>query len=357
MAESKGKKSAKTKRISVFDVAKAANVSVATVSRAFNLPDLVRDDVRMRVIASAQRLGYTANPAAKALRSRKTHIVGTAIPTLDYAIFAKMINSFQDTFAQHGYMTIVLTTGFDNMKTFDKVKMLVDRGAEALLLVGEIQDPALKQFLKESPIPAITTYSYLPDEIIPSIGFDNYSASFSMRAYLADLGHTDFALIAAAPSGNDRQRARIAGYREFIETRGLSGADNILIRPHEIRAGADAIRMILKDYPETTTVVCTSDVAAFGALSECKRLGVRIPEDISITGFDDSDYDRYLDPPLTTIAVPAKEMGAVGANMLFEALTKDIPPRTVKLDSQLVVRKSACPPRSRRLIGMQGLGK
>ncbi|QDC01693.1 LacI family transcriptional regulator [Mesorhizobium sp. 8] len=350
MAANKSRKSSDTKRVSVFDVAKAANVSVATVSRAFNLPNRVRDDVRIRVIAEAQRLGYTANPSAKALRSRKTHIVGTAIPTLDYAIFAKMINSFQDRFSQNGYMTIVLTTGFDNKNIFERVKMLVDRGAEALLLVGAIEDPALRQFLKDTHIPTITTYSYLPDEIVPSIGFDNYGASFSILSYLADLGHTNFALIAASSSGNDRQTARIAGYKDFIKARNLSGADRILVRPHEIRAGADSVRVILKEYPETTAVVCTSDVAAFGALSECRRLGLRVPEDISITGFDDSDYDAYLDPPLTTIAVPAREMGSVGADMLFAALTTEDTPHAVKLDSQLIVRKSACPPRTHKII-------
>ncbi|CAM5187338.1 LacI family transcriptional regulator OS=Castellaniella defragrans OX=75697 GN=HNR28_000959 PE=4 SV=1 [Castellaniella defragrans] len=351
MAASKGEKPSNKKRVSVFDVAKAANVSVATVSRAFNLPNLVREDVRRRVIENARRLDYTANPAARALRSRKTHIIGTAIPTLDHAIFAKMINSFQDTFAQHGYMTIVSTTGFDNTKIFEKVKILVDRGAEALLLVGEIRDAALKRFLKETSIPAITTYSYLPNEIIPSVGFDNYSASFSVLGYLADLGHTHFALIAASTSGNDRQRSRIAGYKDFIEARGLVGADRVIIRPHEVRSGADAIRTLLKDYPDTTAVVSTSDVAAFGAVSECKRLGIQVPQDLSITGFDDSDYDRYLDPPLTTIAVPAKEMGSIGANVLFEALTTGGSPRSVKLDSQLVVRNSACPPRVKQLSG------
>ncbi len=351
MTTRKGKEPGSKKRASVFDVAKATNVSVATVSRAFNRPNLVREDVRIQVIENARRLGYTANPAAKALRSRKTHIVGTAIPTLDHAIFARMVNSFQDTFAQHGYMTIVSTTGFDNTRIFEKVKILYDRGAEALLLVGEVQDTALQQFLKKTSIPAVTTYSYLPNSLVPSVGFDNYGASVSVLEYLADLGHTNFVLIAASPLGNDRQRSRIAGYREFIEARGLCGADRVIIRPHEIRAGADAMQIILKDYRDTTAVVSTSDVAALGALSECRRVGIRVPQDMSVTGFDDSDYDRHLNPPLTTIAVPAKEMGSIGANVLLEALATDSSPRAVKLDSQLVVRKSACPPRVKQQLG------
>lgn len=334
------------KKAGVFDVAREAGVSVATVSRAFNLPDLVSEDVRRRVLATAQNLGYAANPAAKALRSRKTHIVGAAIPTLDYAIFAKMINHFQDSFAQHGYMTIVATTGFEHANVFEKVKTLVDRGAEALLLVGAIEDPALVSYLKQPHIPVVTTYSYLPDEIVPCIGFDNYAATQSAMEYLADLGHRNFAMVAGSPKGSDRQRARIAAYKDFVGSRNLHGAANIIIRNFTIRDGTEAIRAILDKYPETTAVVCNTDVMAFGALSESRRLGIRVPQDISIVGFDDAEYAAQLEPPLTTIAVPAEEMGRLAAEMLHSSLSSGEPPRFVRLDSHLIVRKSACPPRA-----------
>ncbi|RUW27118.1 LacI family transcriptional regulator [Mesorhizobium sp. M4B.F.Ca.ET.215.01.1.1] len=345
MPGKKTKQSKLKKRAGVFDVAREAGVSVATVSRAFNLPDLVSEDVRRRVLAISQRLGYAANPAAKALRSRKTHIVGAAIPTLDYAIFAKMINHFQDTFAQHGYITIVATTGFEHANVFEKVKTLVDRGAEALLLVGAIEDPALVRYLKEPHIPVVTTYSYIPEEIVPCIGFDNYAATQSAMEYLADLGHRNFAMIAGSPKGSDRQRTRIAAYKDFIGARQLEGEENIIIRDFTIRDGAEAMRALLVKYPDTTALVCNTDVVAFGALSESRRLGIRIPQDISVVGFDDAEYAAQLDPPLTTIAVPAEEMGRLSAEMLHMSLSTGESPRFVRLDSQLIVRKSACPPR------------
>lgn len=350
MPGKKTKQAKSDKRAGVFDVAREAGVSVATVSRAFNLPDLVSDDVRLRVLAIAQKLGYAANPAAKALRSRKSHIVGAAIPTLDYAIFAKMINHFQDAFAQHGYMTIVATTGFEHANVFEKVKTLVDRGAEALLLVGAIEDPALVHYLRKPHIPVVTTYSYIPEEIVPCIGFDNYAATQSAMEYLADLGHRNFAMIAGNPRGSDRQRSRISAYNDFITQRKLTGAANVIIRNFTIRDGAEAIRAVLEKYPDTTAVVCNTDVMAFGALSESRRLGIRIPQDISIVGFDDAEYAAQLDPPLTTIAVPAEEMGLVAAEMLQSSLATGEPPRFVRLDSHLIVRKSACPPRAMKQI-------
>jgi LacI family transcriptional regulator len=328
-------------RVSVLDVADEAGVSVATVSRAFNLPDVVSDDVRERVLDVAKRLGYSPNAAARALRSRKTHIVGALIPSLDYAIYARMVNAFQQSLSGHGYMTIVLTTGFDNRKIFDKVKLLVERGAEALVLVGAIEDPELREYLKDSALPTVTTYSHLPNEIVPSIGFDNARAVEQMVDHLADFGHREFAMVSSISDGNDRQRARISGYQTAIKRRRLLGGDRIFAHPYSIEDGAAALREIHKACPQATAIVCTSDVHAFGVLSECRRLGLRVPEDVSVTGYDDADYAARLYPSLTTISVPADEMGVAAASALHRALTKNRKPVGVQLETRLIVRESS----------------
>ncbi len=283
-------KKAQRERITVLDVAKKAGVSIATVSRSFTSPGVVREDVRNNVLEIAKKMGYSPNAAAKAFRLQKTHIVGAAIPTLDYAIFAKLISSFQDTLANFNYMTIVLSTGFDNTSILDKVKLLVDRGAEALLLVGGLEDEELRRYVKGLTIPIVTTYSYLPDEIVPSIGFDNYAATTSAMDYLLGLGHREFAMIAASPRGNDRQRARIQAYKDALQMAGAQGADRILIRPYTIEDGANAMRQIHDQYPSVTAVVCNADIFAFGALTECKAMGIAVPEQLSVTGFDDHDF-------------------------------------------------------------------
>lgn len=345
-------------RINVQDVAEKAGVSVATVSRAFNLPDMVSEDVRERVIATAKRLGYSPNAAARALRSRKTHIVGAVIPSLDYAIYAKMVNAFQRSISQHGYMTIVLTTGFDNRTIFDKVKLLVERGAEALVFVGAIEDPALRRFLKESTLPAVTTYSHLPNEIVPSIGFDNAKSVETMVGHLADLGHKEFALVSSIADGNDRQRARIEGYRTGLRRLKLSGVDRVFSHPYSIEDGAAAMHEIYNACPQVTAIMCTSDVHAFGVLSECRRMGLRVPQDVSVTGFDDAEYAMRLEPPLTTVFVPADEMGVAAATALHKALAKDQKPTGVRLDTKLIVRESSgSPAKAQDLISARRAGK
>lgn len=139
----------------VFQVAALAGVSIATVSRAFNDPALVREDVRKRIIEAARTIGYVPNSAAKALRIQRTHIVGAVIPSLDYAIYAKLVNAFQKRLAEFGYTVVVLTVGFDNSQIYDRVRQVVERGAEALMVVGSIEDQGLLDLLEIKDLPWI----------------------------------------------------------------------------------------------------------------------------------------------------------------------------------------------------------
>jgi LacI family transcriptional regulator len=340
------KKNIRTKA-TVHDVALKAGVSIATVSRAFSLPDVVKTEVREHVLNVAQKMGYSPNPAAKALRLRKTHIVGAVIPTLDYAIFARMINTFQEALATFDYITIVLTTGFDNSSVYDKAKLLIDRGAEALLVVGAIEDKAFEKFIRSSAVPVVSTYSFLKDGVVPCIGFDNYAATTSIMDYLVSLGHQKFAMIAGSPKGNDRQRHRIQAYVDCLAKNRLDGAQRVIKRPFSIEDGAQAMHEIHQLHPEVTAVVCNTDIFAFGALSECRKIGLTVPKDISIVGFDDADYSSRLDPPLTTIAVPAEEMGRNAAIALHAALTGKKKLHSEMLETTIKVRASATkPPKS-----------
>ncbi len=324
-------------------VAKAAGVSKTTVSRAFNEPEMVKEEVRLKIFEVAARMNYRPHPAARALRSRRTHIIGAAIPTLDYAIFARMVNEFENTLSALGASTIVITTGFDNRNVFDNVRQLVDRGAEALLLVGEVEDVKLKDFLSHSSLPVVTTYSAPPDDTVPAVGFDNYRATAEAVGHLISLGHRNFAMIASMTDGNDRQRARISAYQETLAHHGLIGGNRVYNRTYEMRGGVQTMEQILSDHPDTTAVICSSDVFAVGALKACRSRGVRVPEDISIIGCDDFDFAELLDPPLTTIAVPAARMGRLAAEKLWSAITENTPVKGHLVETRIAMRDSIGP--------------
>jgi LacI family transcriptional regulator len=338
------------KKPNVVDVAKAAGVSIATVSRSFNAPDTVRDNVRTRVIEIASRLGYSPNPAAKALRLQKTNMMGAVIPTLDYAFFARLVNSFQEALSRAGHIAIVITTGFDNRHLFEKVQLLVEHGAEGLLLVGRIEDVKLRDYLVEKQIPIVTTYSYQADEVFPSIGFDNYAATQQLVRYLLGMGHSEITMIAGRTAGNDRQEARVHAFRDTMAAAGLGKTAHVIEKPYvqALSEGAEAMRRIDAEYPGTTAVVCNNDVFAVSVIAECRKRGICVPEDLSVTGFDDLDLASVLDPQLTTIAVPSRDMGVRAAEALLNAVLHRREILSVRLETSLVARASTAAPSKAR---------
>lgn len=326
-------------------------MSVATVSRAFNIPDAVREDVRKHVIAVAERLGYVPNPAAKALRTRRSHIVGAVIPTLDYAIYASMINAFQAAMAAEGQMVFILSAGFDNTKLYQPVRQLVERGAEALLVVGRIDDLQLVEYLLSIDLPVVTTFSFLQDEPFASIGFDNYVSTRRAVEYLLQIGHRHVAMLSGPSQGNDRQIARKKAFADALSDAGLKGEPLILESQggYSMAFGSTATRRLLADAPETTAIICNSDVLAFSAIAECRKAGYRVPDDMTIVGHDDLDFARLLEPALTTISVPAEEMGRRSAEALLDALRHSRKPLPSEMHANLVVRESVAAPRSKKL--------
>lgn len=330
-------------RCNVTDVAKAAGVSVATVSRSFNLPHQVRDDVREKVLSIAAQMGYTPNSAAKALRLRKTNVIGAIIPTLDHSIYATMIKSFQDKLAEYGYVVYVLSCGFDSGAISEKVKLLVERGAEALLVVGDLPDPELTQYLKEYRMPVICTYSYFDDRAFPFIGFDNYASTKQLIEYLLGLGHRHMAMLTGPMKGNDRQQAR---HQAFMDTLHAHRGDCTHCtyessEGYTIEFGEKTLRRIRLECPEVTAIICNSDVIAFGVLSACKKLGIDVPREMSVVGYDNLEFAAYLEPPLTTLAIPAGEMGLRSAEALIANLKNGTEIKPVLLGTQLMIRQSS----------------
>lgn len=325
----------------VKDVADAAGVSVATVSRSYNNPAVVREDVRRRVLKAAKDLDYRPHPAARALRSQRSHIVGAVIPTLDYAIFARMINALQKALHESGFSLFVATSGFDNAEVGTSAATLIDRGAEALLLVGTVDDDAFFESAETKKIPIVSTYSYHEGQRVPFVGFDNFEATHQMTEYLISLGHRSLAMITGPIRGNDRQQTRIAAFKQALQGRGLSSPPPFIVETqYTIEQGAEAARRILRNRPETTAILCNSDILAIGVLAECRRLEIPVPGKLSVAGHDDQDIARFLDPPLTTVAVPADEMGHRAAETLLRAVKAKQAPKSFKLHTSLVIRGS-----------------
>ncbi len=324
------------------DVATAAGVSTATVSRCLSHPEKVRPSLRSRVEEVIASLGYTPHGAARALASSRTNTIGAVIPTLSNAIFANVIQTLQNALAAEGRTLLVAASDYDPGREAQQIGNLVVRGIDGLMLTGEDRDPAVYDLLARRAIRKVCTYVHHPTSPHSTIGFDNAGAMIRLVSYLHDLGHRQMAMIAGLSQGNDRARERISGVRRALAARHLKPLA-VLERPYSINEGRQALRALLTGDKRPTAILCGNDVLALGALLEATEMGIAVPAELSITGFDDLVLAREIPPGLTTIHAPLDEMGRLAADYLMATPETQEAPLHRELPADLVVRGSTGP--------------
>lgn len=328
----------------IEDVATAAGVSTATVSRALNKPQSVREPLRSRVTAAIAKLGYVPHAGARALKLQRSGTVGAVFPTIDNAIFAQAIDALQQRLAEAGLQLLIAASGYDVESEARQAINLVTRGADALVLCGLGQSPALLEFLRGRDFPTVHAMSWPAPEGVVCVGFDNARAVGQAVRYLLDLGHRRIAMLAGQARHNDRAAARIAGVQRALKLGGLKLAPQHLVeRPYGLAEAREGLRMLLGARPTPTAIVCGNDVLAFGALLEARKLGIAVPGDLSIIGFDDLEMARHIQPALTTLHVPTQILWRTVAERVIAAL-EQVPSQVgTEVGVELVVRESTGP--------------
>lgn len=334
----------------IEDVAAAAGVSTATVSRVLNKPASVREALRTRVTAAIAQLGYVPHAGARALKLHRSGTVGAVFPTIDNAIFAQAIAALQQRLAEAGLQLLIATSGYDAETEARQAINLVTRGVDALVLCGLGQSPALLQFLRGRDFPTVHAMSWPAPAGTVCVGFDNKRAIGQAVRYLLDLGHRRIAMLAGLAQHNDRAAARIAGVRQALKQAGLKlPAQHLVERPYGLAQAREGLRLLMATSPAPTAIVCGNDVLAFGALLEAHKLGFAVPGDLSIIGFDDLEMARHIQPALTTLHVPTPLLWRTVAERVIAALEQAPMPVATEVEVELVVRESTGPvPRPRR---------
>ncbi len=329
------------------DVARHAGVSTASVSRALNTPDLVSPALRDRIAQATRDLNWVPNGVAKALASLRTRTIGVMIPTLSHQNFAIMIEALQMDLSAAHYTLILCCVDVSEPLRLQQARKLIQQGVECLVLVGEAQPEALFDLLRSQHIPYVITYTSGRQQRHTCIGFDNYAASARLTEHLLELGHRNFGMVAHHSEGNDRIQQRIAAVRDTLARAGLAIRPQHLVRVNSrhIASGREGMRGILAhDSLRPTALVCTNDYIATGAMIEARQLGLLIPRDLSIVGFDDTDMSAHLDPPLTTIRVPSRRMGEEIAKYVIGYLESGNAVCPPPLEAELIIRRSTAPP-------------
>lgn len=334
------------------DVARAANVSTATVSRCLNSPERVVGATRERVLAAVEALGYSPNFGAQALAAKRTNTIGAVIPTMENAIFARVLQAFQEDIARNKSTLLVASSSYRQDIEEEQIRSLVARGADALLLIGECRNPEIYDFLRNRNIPYVVAWSYRSDGEHSFVGFDNYAAAKAMTEKVLALGHRRIAMIAGITLHNDRARDRVRAVRETAKAHGVTLSDaDVVEAAYRFDDAAEAFARLMQHDPRPTAVICGNDVLAIGALTCAKAMGLRVPEDVSITGFDDVEISSVTEPGITTVRVPQRQIGQVAAEILIRQLQSKTATRTFEqesreLETRIVERGSLGPPPS-----------
>ncbi|SNS99405.1 LacI family DNA-binding transcriptional regulator [Tropicimonas sediminicola] len=334
-----------TRKATMKDVARAAGVAPMTVSRAFKSNASVNAETRAKVMEAAEALGYVFDSAASNLRSRKSGFVAAIIPSLNNANFADTIGAMSKVLEREGLQILLGYTSYSIEEEERLIEKLLRRSPEAIVLTGGHHTERARKLLDKATVPIVETWDLPEHPIEHVVGFSNSKAMKGLVDHLVDKGFTKIAFLGGDASADLRGQARLIGFIEALEQHGLDTSRLIAAGPAPVamREGALAMEHLLKAYPDTEAVVCVSDLTAFGALTECQRRGIRVPEDISIAGFGAYDISAFAHPTITTIEAFSAEIGRKTGQLIARLLRGDDPPegpQCEEISPQLVVRQS-----------------
>lgn len=326
-------------RPTLGEVAALAGVSTATVSRALSRPALVNDATLARVRHAAETLRYLPTGAARALASGKTMTIGAIVPTLDSPIFARSLQAMQARLSAEGYQLLVASSDYNAAGEAAALQALVARGIDGIVLVGAERPDETWQMLERVGMPVVLTLC--ADDRFDAVMVDNRHAGRLIAEHLIGLGHRSFGVITGTLTVNDRQRLRVAGVRDAIESAGLALPEwRIVEQPLTVAGGRSGCAALLSAAEPPSAIVCGIDILAIGCLSEAHARGLSVPRDVSIAGIDNLEMAAHVSPALTTVHIPTAQIGERAAKVILTRLRGEPGPVLEQLPIALVVRQS-----------------
>lgn len=340
----------------IKDVAQRAGVSVTTVSHVINGTRRVSNDARLRVDEAIRELRFVPNAIARGLRSSRSHSLGVMIPNIANPFFAEIVSAVEEAAFSAGYSVILCNSGDDPNRQARYLRLLSEKQIEGLVLmtIGGAQELDGQAFSALS-MPIVALDRELPLDGVDRVAIDQCGGARLAIEHLLELGHRRIACI-AGPDDQLVARERVNGWRQALHAHGIEPAAEWCVDGDFTAAsGVRAAEKLLALRPRPTAIFAGNDLMAFGALSACTAGGLRVPEDISIVGFDDILLSEFTNPPLTTVGQPKTEAGRLAIAMLLERIgtnpserraVRDTPTRRESLQPQLHVRRSsaAAPP-------------
>jgi LacI family gluconate utilization system Gnt-I transcriptional repressor len=326
-----------TRRPKLDDVADAAGVSRMTVSRALRQPDQVAPETRARVEAAVKRLGYVPDLAAREMAAGRSGVVGAVLPALDNPFFARTARGLAAGLQPHGMQMLIADSAFSSEGEEQAVAALLARRPAGIVLIGVEHTPVTRRLIADSGVRVVETWDLAPAPIDLCVGFSNRAAVEAVARHFVALGRRR---LLGVGTELPRNLARLAGFRAAADGAGVACDLVVVPQPSEglFQRGRQLFREALERRHRPDALFFISDTYALGALMEAERLGVRVPDDIAIAGFNNHDLAAQWEPGLTTVAVPDRAMGTLAAERLASGAARA--PESVDLGFSLIVRRS-----------------
>jgi LacI family transcriptional regulator len=325
----------------IKDVAREANVSVATVSRVCNGIPGVRDATRRRVEIIAARLGYSPNNAARSLITSRTYTLGVLLPDLYGEFFSEVIRGIDQTARRHGYHLLVSSSHSDKDEIEAALRSMRGR-VDGLIVMSPDMDAQVAVKNLPARFPVVLLNCAADDGTLDSLTIENYEGAHAIVRHLVGLGHRRIAMIKGAERNHDAAE-RLRGYRAALRAAGIKPSRGLEIPGDFSEAsGYRAARELAGRVPRPTAIFAANDSMAIGALGALRELRVRVPDDVAVAGFDDIPMARYINPPLSSVHVDITALGARATGRLLEVVLggSDGGPRRDTLPTRLVIRSS-----------------
>ncbi|QGX65080.1 catabolite control protein A [Bacillus sp. ms-22] len=328
--------------VTIYDVAREANVSMATVSRVVNGNPNVKPTTRKKVLEAIDRLGYRPNAVARGLASKKTTTVGVIIPDISSIFYSELARGIEDIATMYKYNIILSNSDQNTDKELHLLNTMLGKQVDGIVFMGgNITDVHVEEF-KRSPVPIVLAASVEEQAQTPSVNINYEQAVYDSVQLLVEKGHKRIAFVSGPMSEPINSVRKLAGYKRALEEAGIAFDEALVAEgDYSYDSGIDALDNLLDQSDKPTAVIAATDEMALGVIHGAQDRGVSIPEDLEVIGFDNTRLSLMVRPQLTTVVQPTYDIGAVAMRLLTKLMNKEqVEDQIVELPHRIEERQS-----------------
>ncbi|WP_127493625.1 LacI family DNA-binding transcriptional regulator [Paenibacillus glycanilyticus] len=328
-------------KATIYDVAKEAGVSIATVSNAINGKGNVSKKRREQIFKIMEQMNYQPNVNASALMGKKTYTLGLLIPDISNPFFSEIARAIEDQAHQLGYSVIMCSTDNKDERVERYIALLEQKNVDGILIGTGVDNLDILTNLQARKIPIVMISREASALEVDTVVADDYVGGLMAAQHLIEMGHTRIAILSEQLKVSSA-RERIRGFKQGLQDHRISFDDrNLVICDYMVEEGRRGAGELLGRGDRPTAIFCCNDVLAIGAMQEARSLGIKVPEELSIVGFDDTILAAVVDPPLTTVAQPIASMAKQAFQLMISNLDETEPvKKRIVLRPEINIRQS-----------------